>query len=147
LNVKTPASAAIAISDPIPRPIAISLFLNVRSRLQHYFGPQSLQTNGVCKPPPVVVSPNVKHVTSGRRVRRYPWCRPGPPSIEDGTNENAADGILVVQVCRLRAVLREISELAAREAPITALSRDSLVARMSAIERRVLPDADRKLLF
>jgi hypothetical protein len=26
LNVKTPASAAIAISDPIPRPIAISLF-------------------------------------------------------------------------------------------------------------------------
>jgi hypothetical protein len=71
----------------------------------------------------------------------------GASHIEDGTNENAADGILVVQVCRLRAVPREIPELAAREAPITALSRDSLVARMSAIERRVLPDVDRKLLF
>jgi hypothetical protein len=33
-------------------------------------------------------------------------------TIEDGTDENATDGILVVQVRRLRTISREISELA-----------------------------------
>ena len=35
-------------------------------------------------------------------------------SIEDGTNENASENILVVQVRRLRAISREILELAIR---------------------------------
>jgi hypothetical protein len=41
----------------------------------------------------------------------------GPTSWrEDGTNEDAADGILVVQIRHLRTISREISETAARQA-------------------------------
>jgi hypothetical protein len=38
----------------------------------------------------------------------------GNSSIEDGTNEDASDGILVVQVCRFRAISRKIPEAATR---------------------------------
>ena len=41
-------------------------------------------------------------------------ARPGVPSIEDATNENAADDILVVLVRRLRTISREIPEFAIR---------------------------------
>jgi hypothetical protein len=49
LNARTPASAAAAKSDPIPRPIAISFFLNVRSRLRDHYRRQSSQIGGACK--------------------------------------------------------------------------------------------------
>ena len=46
---------------------------------------------------------------------------PGPLGIEDRTHDNAADGVLVVQVRRLRTIYRDISELAAREALVKIL--------------------------
>jgi hypothetical protein len=47
----------------------------------------------------------VKHVTFDRRIRRYRLDAAGTnPGIEDRTDENAADGILVAQVCRLRTI-------------------------------------------
>src|ERR1700745_2646185 len=49
--------------------------------------------------------------------------RPGPLGIEDRTHDNAADGVLVVQVRRLRTIYRDISEFAAREALVKILQR------------------------
>jgi hypothetical protein len=43
------------------------------------------------------------------------------PTIEDGKNEDAADGLLVVQVRRLRAISGEIPEIAPREANLAGL--------------------------
>jgi hypothetical protein len=40
------------------------------------------------------------------------------PLIEDGTNENAANGILVVPLRRLRTIPRDVSEPAERAALI-----------------------------
>jgi hypothetical protein len=69
--------------------------------------------------PPAIVWSNVKHVTSDRQVRRYPLDVTGAiPGIEGRTNENAADGLLVVQVRRLRTIYREIPEPAAHAALI-----------------------------
>jgi hypothetical protein len=45
--------------------------------------------------------------------------RRGSPGIEDGTDEDAADGILVVQIRHLRAIPGEVSECAAREAKLS----------------------------
>jgi hypothetical protein len=61
----------------------------------------------------------VKQVTPGRPVRGYSWIAGGHSSIEDGTDEDAADGILVVQIRRLRAIPGEVSERAAREAKLS----------------------------
>jgi hypothetical protein len=63
---------------------------------------------------------DVKHVTSDRRIRRYPLDAAGTiPGIEDPTDENAADGILVAQVRRLRTIYREVFRPAADATLIT----------------------------
>jgi hypothetical protein len=40
--------------------------------------------------------------------------------IKDGIDEDAADGVLVVQVRRLRTLFRNVHESAARHAPLAA---------------------------
>jgi hypothetical protein len=45
--------------------------------------------------------------------------RGATPSIQDGTHENPAHGILVVQVRHLGAISREVSESAAHETLVT----------------------------
>jgi hypothetical protein len=69
--------------------------------------------------PSAVISPNVKHVTSACRVRRYPMARRDHSRHRGWTDVNAAENILVVQVRGLGAISREISELAALQALVT----------------------------
>jgi len=46
---------------------------------------------------------------------------PGHSGTEDSTDDDAADGILVVQVRRLRAIPGEVSEREARQAKLSGL--------------------------
>jgi hypothetical protein len=63
---------------------------------------------------------DVKQVTFDRRIRRYRLDAAGTiPGIEDPTDENAADGILVAEVRRLRTIYREVSRPAADATLIT----------------------------
>jgi len=71
----------------------------------------------------------VKQVTPGRPVWDYSWIAGGHSSIEDGTDENAADGILVVQIRRFRAIPGEVFERAAREAKLSGfVARPAVIA-------------------
>jgi ATP/maltotriose-dependent transcriptional regulator MalT len=69
----------------------------------------------------------VKHLTRGRRLWRYRRVR-GRLSVEDGTHDNAAVGVLVVQICRLGTLPREIPEAAALLTPRHCNVRSSLHA-------------------
>jgi hypothetical protein len=60
----------------------------------------------------------VNHITSGFRLRRYPWYG-ATRGIKDTANVDAADGILVVQIRRLGTISREIFQPAACAALIT----------------------------
>jgi hypothetical protein len=101
LNVKTPASANAASSDPVLRVIVIPLFLTTSDYVGGYFAKceachirwqGSALSHGAVKDP----------------SRHRGW-----------TDDNAAEDILVVQVRRLGAISREISELAALRALVT----------------------------
>ena len=53
----------------------------------------------------------MKHITRVCRLRRYP--RPAARlSIEGETHESTADGLLVVQVCRLGTISRKVPQAA-----------------------------------
>jgi hypothetical protein len=65
---------------------------------------------------------------------------PGPLLIKDGIDEDAADGILVVQVRRLGTVFRNVHEPAAQQALIAVgdeNTREAVIARRSSIAGRV----------
>src|SRR4029079_11087904 len=69
---------------------------------------------GNVNPANLVVSPSVKQVTFGRRVRRYRCCRSRPSLDRGRDNEHAQDDLLVVLVRRLGAISRETFEPAIR---------------------------------
>jgi hypothetical protein len=65
----------------------------------------------------------VNYVTSRHPRRRY-WCGwQGLVSNEGWADEDATDGVLVVQVRRLGAIHRDVLQFAAREAFVTAHER------------------------
>src|SRR6266478_3282895 len=69
-------------------------------------------------------------------IGAIPQARPGATQgIEDGTNEDASDGILVVQIRRFRTIYREIPAAAARvrrgsALAATACDRAAMACRM-----------------
>ena len=73
----------------------------------------------------------MKHITRARRLRRYRRCA-GRLGRTDESHENAAYGILVVQVCDLGTLPREVPEVG----PLLTLPRGVVRPPTRCVERR-----------
>jgi hypothetical protein len=109
LKAKAPASAVILIHDPIACDIAVSFLDSLRDdlSLDHCEAARGCKSESVKKGGVAAgafrgwCEANHTHLTQLALIRDQ--ARPAPVS-KDRTDESAADGLLVVQVCRLGTI-------------------------------------------
>ena len=118
LNAVTPASTAIPVQDPFACEIAISFLDSLRDgfgsrSLRGYRGPANRNRlkNADVAAPCFAAGCEASHTSSAKLAPICGDARP-PPACKDRIDESAADGLLVVQVCRLGTISREIPQAA-----------------------------------